>query len=59
MKLVLGQTTEAVVAMVTEEVAAGLVEEDNEDTKIVWSASVWLRDRGKFSAPDLFLVACI
>jgi len=33
MKLVLGQTTEAVVALVTEEVAAGLAEEDSEDTR--------------------------
>ncbi len=33
MKLVLGQTTEAVVAMVTGEVA-GLVGEDSEDTRI-------------------------
>ncbi len=33
MKLVLGQTAEAVVAMVTEE-AAGLVEEDSKDTRI-------------------------
>ena len=49
MKLVLGQITEAVVAMVTEEVA-GLVEEDSEDTRIAWLSSVWLRGIGRFSA---------
>ncbi len=59
MKLVLGQITEAVVAMVTEEVA-GLVEEDSEDTRIAWLSSVWLRGIGKFSTPtDLLLIARI
>jgi hypothetical protein len=33
MKLVLGQTTEAAVAMVAEGVAAGLAEEDSEGTR--------------------------
>jgi len=59
MKLVLGQTTEAVVALVTEEVA-GLVEEDSEDIRIAWLSSVWLRGIDRFSAPtDLLLIARI